>query len=173
MEPHEPDANNDDLLKNQVRTLINLHKTFQVENKLFAKLTSNVQHILLIYENNNDLDIYIKQYINEGLKWWELCIHATVNLMSENYIKNFASGIEDYRKNREECNLIMLNMQPYYKKAVEGDLKLFDKFAKQILSRIGKDCNGGLPKKVRITIDCASQLIKNGYFDQFAALETW
>lgn len=173
MKNHKTDAFNDALIINEAKNLINLHKCFDVKNDIFGDVTSKVQHILLIYENMNDLETYIQQYVNEGLKRKELCVHATVNLMGENYIKNFATGIHDYHKNRKERNLTILNLEPYYKKVIEGNLKLFDKFAKQMLTRTGTDGNDGSYKKVRVTIDCASHLFENGYFDQSVELETW
>ena len=163
----------DEILSDRARTLINIDKTIHVENNILKNPTPNFQHILLLYEDENDLETSLQTYLNEGLDRDELCIHATVNLMNENYIKNFASQIEDYQKKRKESNLLMLNLQPYYKKALTENLEPFDKLAKLVSVKSRKNSRDGSYKQARMTMDCASMLFKNGYFEQCTNLEVW
>lgn len=173
METPNCEVNVDEILSDQAQSMINVDKRLQNENNLLVNPSSNFQHILLLYENENDLMLSINTYLNEGLNRNELCIHATVNLMNENYIKNFASQIRDYQVNRKEGNLLMFNLQPYYKKAVAGNLTPFDKLAKMVSCKLKKDSNDNTFKDTRITIDCANLLFRNGYFDQCTNLEDW
>lgn len=163
----------EEILPDQAKTLTNVDKTFLNEENILLNPTPNFQHILLLYENENELMTSVKTYLNEGLNRGDLCIHATVNLMSENYIRNLASQIEEYQKNREDDNFLMFNLQPYYKKAVTGNLRPFDKLAKLVADKVQKDGIDTLYKEARLTMDCASMLFKNGYFEQCTDLETW
>ena len=173
MTSHNRKSNTAEILSHQTRTVEKIEKALKNDDNVLGSSTLNFQHILLLYRNENDLMTSVKTYMNEGLKREELCIHATVNLMNENYINTFTSQIENYQKNRKEGNLIMCNLQPYYKKAVAGNLKPFDKFAKLVADKSKSDCIGKLDKESRITNDCGSLLFKNGYFEQCTDFETW
>jgi hypothetical protein len=173
------DAISDKVLSNEARVLLDIHKAFHTDNDIFSNPPSNTQHILLLYENDDDLLTAVKKYLNEGLRREHQCIHATYRQMSENYVINLALELEDYEKNRKEGNLILLNLQPHYKEAIGGNLKPFDNLAKLVSDRVNKDrnqennINSKLSKKIRITADCGSLLFMNGYYEQCVALETW
>ncbi|MGD9673281.1 MAG: hypothetical protein AB7U98_07370 [Candidatus Nitrosocosmicus sp.] len=178
---HTGDAISDKVLSNEVRRLINIHRLFHRNNGIFVNPLTDTEHILLLYDNDDDLLAAVKKYLNEGLRGEQPCIHGTYKLMSENYIRNFGLEIEDYEKNRKEGNLILLNLEPHYKKAIEGNLKPFDNLAKLVSDRVNKARNQKdnyeyhsiLSKKVCIITDCGSLLFMNGYYEQCAALETW
>ena len=158
---------------NNARISISDDKTFYNDSNVLVNLVPNAQHILLLYEDENDLLISVKTYLNEGLKRAELCIHATVNLMDGSYIENFTSQIEDYQENTKEGNLLMLNFQSYYKKAIVGNLKPFNELAQLVMNNPKRISIDKLDKEARIIHDCGSQLFKNGYFDQCTDLGSW
>ena len=87
---------------NNARISISDDKTFYNDSNVLVNLVPNAQHILLLYEDENDLLISVKTYLNEGLKRAELCIHVTVNLIDASYIENFSSQIEDYQENTKK-----------------------------------------------------------------------
>lgn len=173
MKYHYDDVKSDKVLFDESGTLKQIHSIIQNENNIFANPQSDTQHILLLYYNENDLRTFISEYLNEGLKCGELCIHTTTDLLSEDYISNFISNIEDYQKKKNEGSLLMLNLEPHYKKATTGNLKPFDDIAKRFLVRAKKDSTNRLDRRVRITTDCANLLFKNGYFEQCSDLERW
>jgi hypothetical protein len=173
MRCHNDKPKTNERLSNQARTLISDDKTFYNDSKILVNLTPNGLHILLLYEDENDLMTSIKTYLNEGIRREELCIHATVNIMNENYIHDFTSQIEDDQKNKKDGNLLMLNLKSYYKKATEGNLKPFDKLAQIVMNYPKRYGTHQLDKEARIIHDCGSQLFKNGYFDQCTDLEAW
>lgn len=170
---HDDDATNDKALSDQANALIKIHKSFKNENSVFEEPSSGFQHILLLYNNNDDLNLTLSRYLNAGLLRDELCIHASVDLLNQNYIKNFTSNIDDYPHHRENGNFIMLNLQQYYNKAIKGNLKDFDKLSKLVLDITTKNRKDRVNKQLRITMDCGSLLFKNGYIEQSIELETW
>lgn len=128
---------------------------------------------LLLHTDKNDLNTYINRFLNEGLKRDQFCVHATVSLLDMNYIKNLVVRIENYQKYREKGNFMLLNLRPYYEKVVIGNTKYLDKLAYLILDKISKSRKDESNTKVRMTLDCGSLLVKNGYFEQCIALERW
>jgi hypothetical protein len=153
---------------NPLGTILKIHKSVNKEANILANPKS--KHVLLLYENHDELDSSLLTYINNGLKRVELCVYASVNLMNYNHIHNFTLQINDYQKNRKEGNLLMLNLEPYYNKAVFGDMQSFEQFATYISD---KNYDKLLNKLVCKSIDCGSLLLKNGYFEQGIVLENW
>ena len=82
-----------------MKTLIKIHSLLRTENNVLVNPSSDTQHVLLLYKDKNDLEKAIVTYINEGLKRDQLCIHSSVNLVSDNQIKNFELLINDYQEN--------------------------------------------------------------------------
>lgn len=173
MKSQNNDAIVDDLLTNEVNTLIKIHSLLHTENNVLINPSSDTQHVLLLYKDKNDLEKAIVTYINEGLKRDQLCLHSSVNLVSDNQIKKFALLINDYQENKQEGNLLMLNLEPHYKQATVGNLKPFDTLVKNTINKGTQDYNDGLHKQIRLTLDCAGLLIKNGYFEEGVILENW
>ncbi|TVP41928.1 hypothetical protein [Candidatus Nitrosocosmicus arcticus] len=73
-----------------MKTLLEHHGL--VSNKNYGYLTDPFLncHIILLYEDQQELDTAIANYINEGLKRGQLCVHASGQLNVPNYIQNFS-----------------------------------------------------------------------------------
>lgn len=164
---------NDKSLSNRSKPLIGVNNSLTYNESIFVNPSSGFQHILLLYNDKNDLNNSVNRFLNEGLRRNQICIHATVSLLDMNYIKNFVVQIENYRKNREQGNFMLLNLLPYYEKVVIGNIKYFDKLACLVLDKASKGRKNESNKDIRMTLDCGSLLVKNGYFEQCISLEGW
>ena len=88
------------------------------------------EHIMLLYNNENDRNNAAVNYINKGLKDGYHCIYASINAYdseSSSNISNLSSSIDNYKENIESGELRIINFKPYYQSALHGDLALFKK----------------------------------------------
>ena len=95
----------------------------------------NNHHLILLYENIKIRDAIIINYINEGLNKNELCIYGTVSFRDK-ILSKISSEIIEYEKNISKDNLIVIDMSPFYIKALINDLRLFKQMNKSINEKI-------------------------------------
>jgi hypothetical protein len=162
----------DKLNKRQMKALLKHHDL--VSNKNYNYLTNPFLncHIILLYEDQQELDTAIADYINEGLKRGQLCVHASVQLNGPNYIQNFSSKINNYERNLREGNLLLVNLADFYVNAMTENLDAFNNLRAEITEKAKNDEKRN-DKHVRLTADCATTLLKNKHFDQCINLENW
>jgi MEDS: MEthanogen/methylotroph, DcmR Sensory domain len=129
-------------------------------------------HLILLYNDQDDLDKAIAEYINEGLKRGQICVHASVSLANEGYLENFSSQITDYKGNLEKGNLIVVDLVPYYINAMVGNLESFNLLKEEVTRNANKDKNRK-DKHIRLTADCATLLLRNKHFEECINLESW
>ena len=158
--------------KRQMKTLLEHHGL--VSNKNYDYLADPFLncHIILLYEDQQELDTAIANYINEGLKRGQLCVHASVQLNGPNYIQNFSSKISDYERNVREGNLLLVNLADFYVNAMTENLDAFNNLKAEIIEKAKNDDKRN-DKHVRLTADCATLLLKNKHFEQCINLENW
>ena len=126
-------------------------------------------HIILVYENDQDRDSAISQYINEGLKRNQLCVYASVHVREEGHLKQIASRIENYELSISQGNLLILDLAPLYIAAMSEDLRPFDDISKMLIEKAKSRTN----KHIRLVGDCVAFLFKNKHFEECLALEGW
>jgi len=158
--------------KRQMKTLLEHHGL--VSNKNYDYLVDPFLncHIILLYEDQMELDTAIANYINEGLKRGQLCVHGSVQLNGPNYIQNFSSKINDYERNVREGNLLLVNLADFYINAMTENLDAFNNLKAEIIEKAKNDDKRN-DKHVRLTADCATVLLKNKHFEQCINLENW
>lgn len=125
-------------------------------------------HILLIYDDDNKLDVVSSIFINEGLKRNQLCIYAMRGL-NEEKMKKLSTMILDYKENVRKGNLLILDLTPYLDPVLNHDLKPFEDLKKSILEKVKERSD----KHVRFCGDLVSFLFKNKHFEQCFLLEEW
>jgi hypothetical protein len=166
---------NEDIEKldlNQLKLLLEKHELINANNYNALVNPSFNTHLILLYENKIDLDNAIANYLNEGLKRGQLCIHASVNLMNKGYVKDFSSRINNYEKNVKEGNIVLVNLAQNYIDVMIGNLDPFNKLKEELIDKVKKD-NNRRDKHIRLTADCATLLLKNKHFDECSELEEW
>lgn len=154
------------------RTLVKNHTLINEMNYDALITPSTNMHVILLYNKQDDLDKAISAYINEGLKRGQICVHASVSLANEGYLKNFSSQITNYQENLEKGNLIVVDLVPYYVNAMVGHLESFNKLKEEMIFKANKDTNRK-DKHIRLTADCATLLLKNKHFEECINLENW
>jgi len=158
--------------KNQLRILMEHHGLIHADNYNELVNPSPNSHIILLYEDQTDLDSSIAEYLNEGLRRGQLCVHASVHLSNSGYLQNFSSKIIDYEENLEKGNLVLVALAEFYIDAITENLQSFNKLKDDLTKRVRKDSKRN-DKHVRLTADCATFLLKNKHFSQSINLETW
>ena len=126
------------------------------------------EHLLLLYGDEARRDQRVIQFINEGLKRNQLCIHATLD-KNEKTLSKMASDIIDYKNNLKNGNLLIPDITYLYEAALREDWKPFDDFA----AAISSDAQSRSDKYIRIVGGCAPFLFQNKYLKQSIVLEDW
>ena len=88
------------------------------------------EHIMLIYNSDDERNNVCVNYINKGLKVGNHCIYASINAYnseSSSNISNLSTEIDNYKENIESGELRIINFKPYYESALHGDLSPFKK----------------------------------------------
>lgn len=99
------------ILDQDVRTLINIHKLENKYANVLSTPTTKKRHILLLYEEQDELDKTIITYLNDGLARGQSYIYVTFDPVKENY-ENYLE-LKDCQKNIKEGNLVMINLALY------------------------------------------------------------
>ena len=127
-------------------------------------------HIILLYNDQQDLnDAYIT-YINEGLAQGQLCVFASVLLQNNDFLKDISPKIINFEENVQNENLLLIDMANYYIQAMMDNLEEFDKFKKKMMEKVKNDTKR-FDKHVRLIGDCCGFLFKNKHFEECINLE--
>lgn len=159
------------LTKEEIRTLCSCHSLLSITNHYnIIDDPPNNEHILLLYNNEDERDKLAAKYINEGLNRGQLCVYASVmNPDTRSLNDTLKARITDFENNIKEGNLLLVKLSTHYVGALAGDLEPFNAMERELTDRakIRKD------KHVRIVADCAGFLYENKHFDECVELEQW
>jgi CRISPR/Cas system-associated endoribonuclease Cas2 len=159
------------LTKAEIRTLCSCHSLLSISNRYnIINDPPNNEHILLLYDNEDERDKLTAKYINEGLKHGQLCVYSSVmNPDTRTLNDTLKSRIVDFDNNIKEGNLLLVNLSTHYVGALANDLEPFNTLERELTDRakIRQD------KHVRIVADCADFLYENKHFDECVELEQW
>ena len=159
------------LTKEEIRTLCSCHSLLSITNRYnIIDDPPNNEHILLLYNNEDERDKLAAEYINEGLNRGQLCVYASVmNPDTRSLNDTLKARITDFENNIKEGNLLLVKLSTHYVGALAGDLEPFNAMERELTDRakIRKD------KHVRIVADCAGFLYENKHFDECVELEQW
>jgi hypothetical protein len=157
--------------KEEIRTLCSCHSLLSISNhyRIIDDPPIN-EHILLLYDSEDERDKLAAGYINEGLKRGQLCVYASVKNPDIRTLNNsLKSRIVDFDNNIREGNLLLIKLSTHYVGALAGNLEPFNTMERELTERakIRQD------KHVRIVADCAGFLYENKHFDECVELEQW
>jgi hypothetical protein len=89
---------------------------------------SRHEHVMLLYQNDNERNEIAINYINEGLRRDQLAIYASADAHDPSHTLKLSSKITDYRDNIKNGNLFIVKLKTFYEQALTGDLELFRDF---------------------------------------------
>ena len=156
----------------EFKSLLKHHGVFHKDSiKELAYPLQNA-HIMLLYNNQQDLnDAYIT-YINEGLAQGQLCVFASVLLQNNDFLKDISSRIINFEENVQNENLMLVDMAKYYIQAMMDNLQEFDNLKNKLMDKVRNDKKRN-DKHVRLIDDCSEFLFKNKHFEECINLENW
>lgn len=128
------------------------------------------EHIALLYESENERDMLISDYLNEGLKRGQLCAYATVmNLDDRVAMNRLRSRVIDFDNAVKKGDLMLINLASHYVAALSRDLEPFAEMEDDLIqhAKMRRD------RHVRVVADCAGLLYQNRHFEECANLEEW
>jgi len=99
------------------------------------------EHIMLLYNSDDERNNAAINYINNGLKSGHQCIYASINVYdsgSSSNISNLSSKIDNYKENIESGELQIVDFKPYYESALHRDLSTFNKLKVELGKTIRK-----------------------------------
>ena len=146
---------------------------------LTFNLTTTVpfnEHVMLLYNNEEDRNNASVKLLNDGLKNGYQCIYASVyadDINSSSNISNLASRIYNCKENIERGELEIVNFKPYYKSALKIDLSPFKKLKTEVEKKLYKRKSEDKKDAIIIVADAACHLSQNKHFDECEILEWW
>ena len=156
----------------QLKSLIEHHGVFHKDSIKELVYPLENSHIVLLYDNQQDLNHAFATYINEGLRRGQLCVIASVHLHNTNYLNDISSKIINFEENIQKKNLILVDMINYYIESMIDNFQEFDKFKKELMEKVKEDKKRH-DKHIRLISDCNEFLLKNKHFEECINLEKW
>lgn len=137
--------------------------------------TINNNHVMLLYDTDDQRQKYTINCINKELDRGHFCIYTAVDpydTKNSFNISNISCKISNYYENIKEGNLQIINIRAYFESAILGDLTLFKKLKlslEEILVQNQSEDNKR--KEVLIIIDMSNKLINSKYFLECVEVE--
>jgi len=127
------------------------------------------EHIVLLYDNDDDRNRAVARFLNEGLKRNQLCVYGSIRYQDKGHINRLSSLIHDSDEHQKKGNLVFVDMAPIYVSSMTGDLGPFQQAAKQLEQMV----ESRQDKHIRFVGDCAGFLFKNRHFEECLSVEGW
>lgn len=134
------------------------------------------QHVMLLYDSDDERQAAAIDYINEGLKNGHLCIYGSVSAYdsaSKWHYSNLSSQIEDFEENIKQGNLVIIDLKPLSWAARKGDPTLFNQLKSQLETMRKQRIAEGKGDKIVAFTDAACTLSENKEFEECIELESW
>jgi CheY-like chemotaxis protein len=134
------------------------------------------EHVMILYNNDDERNMAAVNLINEGLKNGFHCIYASVHAYdSENRsnISNLSSKITKYNEYIEKDELRIVDFKPYYESALDVDFAPFTKLKTEVEHTLNQRKSEGKKDAILIFADAAAFLSHNKHFDESEILEWW
>jgi len=134
------------------------------------------EHVMILYNNDDDRNKAAVNLINEGLKNGFHCIYASVQAHDSarrSNISNLSSRIIRYKENIEKNELCIVDFKPYYKSALNIDFRPFKKLKKELEQTLNQRKSEGKKDAILVFADAAAFLSHNKHFDEAEILEWW
>ena len=134
------------------------------------------EHIMLLYNSDDERNNAAVNYINNGLRSGYQCIYASINAYdskSSSNISNLSSNIDNYKENIERDELRIVDFKPYYESALNVDFRPFKKLKKELEETLNHRKSEGKKDAILVFADAACFLSQNKHFDECEILEWW
>jgi CheY-like chemotaxis protein len=131
------------------------------------------EHVLLLYNNQDECDSAAIDSINEGLSSHQLCVYASVFNGDKSHLSRISSKITNYLENIEKGNLVIIDFLPFYESAKASNLAPFKELKERIEELLRKRISEGKGGKVLIFAEAAGFLTQHCHFDKSKELESW
>jgi hypothetical protein len=144
-----------------------MSSTFNLTNIAFN------EHVMVLYNNDDDYNNAITNLINDALKNGFHCIYASVSAhdsKSSSNILNLSSNIDNYKENIERDELRIVDFKPYYESALNVDFRPFKKLKTELEETLNRRKSEG-KDAILVFADAACFLSHNKQFDECEILE--
>ncbi|MGH9980948.1 MAG: response regulator [Nitrososphaeraceae archaeon] len=134
------------------------------------------EHVMVLYNNDDDYNNAATNLINDGLKNGFHCIYASVSAhdsKSSSNISNLSSNIDNYKENIERDELRIVDFKPYYESALNLDFRPFKKLKKELEETLNQRKSEGKKDAILVFADAACFLSHNKRFKECEILEWW
>ena len=134
------------------------------------------EHVMILYNNDDDYNNAATNLINDGLKNGFHCIYASVSAhdsKSSSNILNLSSNIDNYEANIERDELRIVDFKPYYESALSVDFRPFKKLKKELEETLNYRKSEGKKDAILVFADAACFLSHNKQFEECEILEWW
>src|ERR1044072_1455578 len=134
------------------------------------------EHIMLLYDRDDERDNAAVDYINKGLKRGYQCIYASVkeyDSKSSSAISNLSYKIDNYKENIESGELQVVDFKPYYESALDINLRPFKKLKMKLEENLEHLKSEGKKDAILVFADAACFLSHNNQFEECEILEWW
>src|ERR671913_405782 len=134
------------------------------------------EHVMILYNNDDDRNNSAVNLINKGLKNGFHCIYASVHAYdseSRSNISNLSSKIINYKENIEKDELRIVDFKPYYESARNVDFGPFKKLKAEVEETLNHRKSEGKKDAILVFADAACFLSQNKHFDECEILEKW
>lgn len=134
------------------------------------------EHVMLLYDSDDERNAAAARYINEGLKSGQLCVYASVGALdstSKRHTSQISSSIVDYEDNVNRDNLVVVDFKPFFESAQKSEFGLFLQLKARLEEMLKQRIADGKGDRMLVFADAACTLSENGEFDECVALESW
>ncbi|MEP0824053.1 MAG: MEDS domain-containing protein [Nitrososphaera sp.] len=134
------------------------------------------EHVMLLYDSDNERNIAAAHCIDEGLRNNRLCVYASVGALdsaSKWHTSRISSMITDFEENVRKGNLVVVDLKPFFESAQKGSLASFWQLKIKLERLLNQKMDGRRGDRVLVFADAACTLSESGQFEECVALESW
>jgi len=134
------------------------------------------EHVMLLYNSDDERNVAAAIYFNEGLASGQLCVHAPVGAHASASMwdaSRISPNITGYEENVKSGNLIIVDFKPFFEYAQKGDLIPFTQLKVDLERMLGQRIEAGKEETMQVFADAACTLSEKGEFDECVTPESW
>jgi CheY-like chemotaxis protein len=134
------------------------------------------EHVMLVYDSDDERNVAAAHYINEGLRSSYLCVYASVGALdsaSKWHTSRISSMITDFDENVRKGNLVVVDLKPFFGSAQKIKLAPFLQLKTELEGMLKQHIADRRGDRMLVFADAACTLSENGEFGECVALESW
>ena len=134
---------------------------------------SDRQHLMLLYDDEQDRNSAEIECINHALDAGQFCVYATVDAHRQDFLDRLGTKISGYKEHVRHGNLLVVDFMPFYESALAGGLDNFNRLKSRVEATLRERIAEGKSAKALLVADAACNLTRHGQFDECVNLESW